>query len=144
MSPARVLVVSACLVFASCDDPLGTCVAEVSLVGAWRYEALPGPSHPYLTQGTLTVTGESCEGFDGRADLLETDELGVVRARVGSVSGRVLDSGSLRFDVFLEAGARQHFGELRADSMVGSFVDDNGSGGGLVTGEFTGSRRSTS
>jgi hypothetical protein len=140
MSPGRALLVSVCLLFASCDDPLGTCVAEVSLVGAWDYEAPPGPSHPYLTRGTLTVSKESCEGFEGRADLLETDGLGAMRARVGAVSGRVLDSGSLRFDVFFEAGARQHFGELRTDSMIGSFVDE-GASGGIVTGDFTGSRR---
>lgn len=125
----------------ACEQPVAACAPEVSLVGEWSYLAAPSTSHPFEVQGTLAITGESCQGFDGRVDLIEAGVLGTVQGRVGAVHGRLVGSGSLRFDAIFETGVRQHIAELRGDSIIGSFVDDHATPAGLASGDFTGVRK---
>jgi hypothetical protein len=125
-----------------CEAPLGTCNAEVSVRGTWRYSAVQDAPAAARIGGTLEISAESCEGFQGRLDLLEEDLTGGTRRIAGAVTGRVVSATTLAFDAFIGPVPRQHIAVLRADSLDGTWVAAGGGGAPSFTGHF-GARRET-
>jgi len=125
------------LALGACQVPVDTCGAGSSVLGAWHY-AGQQDAPPARSAGTLTVTSESCDGFRGLLDLIETDGTGRTRRLSGPVSGRMIDGTSIRFDAFLEAAPRQHLASLHGDSVQGSWLAVGGPSTSSLTGTFTG------
>jgi hypothetical protein len=126
---------------AACQPPLGPCAPETSVAGIWRYAGLQDASGPVQLSGTLEVSSESCEGFQGRLDVVEVNELGS-RRLAGPVAGRVLSRTSVRFDAFLAVAPRQHVASLATGTLEGSWVAVGSGTEPSVTGSFTAHRES--
>lgn len=123
------------LVGVGCQVPLASCPPHVSVLGTWRYSAVQDAPAAARLSGTLEVTAESCEGFEGRIDVLEDDLLGGIRRVAGPVTGRVV-STTLRFDAFLAAVPRQHIAALGADTIDGNWVAVGAGSTPSLTGSF--------
>ncbi|HJQ53307.1 MAG TPA: hypothetical protein VJ825_05605 [Gemmatimonadaceae bacterium] len=115
--------------------------SSLQLAGTWSYTGeQTGPVRESLA-GTLTISGESGTSFQGRLDLVGTNtQTGATRALTGLVSGA--QSGTVvDFDASLEATPRRHVGEIKADTISGTWVGD-GSGGSMASGTFRVERES--
>lgn len=125
----------------ACQAPLDPCAPEISVVGVWRYAGLQDTPGSMQLNGTLEVSSESCEGFMGRLDVVEVNELGP-RRLAGPVAGRVLSRTSLRFDAFLAVVPRRHVASLATGTLEGSWVAVGSGSEPSVTGSFTARRES--
>lgn len=119
------VTVSTCvlaLLVAACAPVSETCRSEASVVGNWRYSAIEqAPVRATLT-GTLSVTQQSCGNFSGTLNVVEVTAQGGSRQLSGPINGQVVDAGSLQFDAFLEADARQHLASIAGDSLTGTWI----------------------
>ena len=130
----RVLLLS--VVALGCSSSTGNDATTVDVRGTWSFAATQ-------VAPTLEISGElRIERQDGAtlSGVLETRERavdGTIRNRVGTISGRVLES-AVDFDVFSDAQPRRHVGRVRNDSITGTWAQS--SGGTPVTGAFTAHR----
>ncbi|MFN2325684.1 MAG: hypothetical protein ABR551_07335 [Gemmatimonadales bacterium] len=122
---------------AACAVPLDPCAPETSVAGSWQYAGFQDAPVSAELSGTLEVTSESCEGFQGQLDVVEVDGLGATRRLAGPVSGRVLSPTSLRFDAFLAGVARQHIASLGPQTAGGTWVVVSAGAESARTGSFT-------
>jgi hypothetical protein len=125
---------------AACEVPLAPCEAETTLLGSWQYTGVQDAPAPAELVGTLDINSESCEGFQGRLDVVELDGFGGTRRLAGPVTGRVLDGSGLRFDAFLSAVPRQHVATLGAAGVVGTWVIVASAGEAPLAGSFSAQR----
>lgn len=137
------LLGGAALLLLGCEAPLATCDPEISVRGTWRYSAVQDAPAAARIGGTLEISAESCEGFQGRLDLLEDNLLGGTRRIAGPVSGRVVSATTLQFDAFVAVVPRQHIAALRADTLEGNWVAVGGGSSPSVTGSFGAKREHT-
>jgi hypothetical protein len=97
-------------------------------MGTWDYTATQ-LSPDLRLQGSLVVTRQTGSHFDGSADVVEESPSGgAPRRLIGVVGGRTLDSVTVDFDMVVDEATRRHFGTVRGDSMVGSWVEGIGGG----------------
>jgi len=118
----------ALLLVAACKTPVDCSGAPaVNLLGTWRYTATQSsPTTANLT-GALAITSECGSTLGGTLDVTETSAQGS-RRRMGTMSGRAVDSATVDFDVFLSAVGRRHLGTIAGDSLRGTWVEPGDAG----------------
>jgi hypothetical protein len=95
--------------------------------GTWSYLATNAGS-PAIVNGSLTLTHGTGSAFAGSLDGMEMGDVGGDRRVVGVVAGRMLDSTFVDFDVTVAGSAQRHLGQIRGDSLVGTWVEMSGTG----------------
>jgi hypothetical protein len=119
---AAMLLVHGC-VGATADGTAG-----VPLMGTWEYTGTQ-QSPDLRLQGSLVISRQSGSRFDGSADVVEQSPTGgTTRRLIGVVGGRTLDSVTVDFDMVVDDATRRHFGTVRGDSIIGSWVEGIGGG----------------
>lgn len=113
----------------------------VPVLGTWSYSATQGsPSAAQLT-GALAFSGQTGAQISGTLDVVETGVGGLQRRLAGPVSGRTVDSTTVDFDMLLGAVSRRHVGQVRGDSITGTWVETPVDGGvPSASGSFRASR----
>ena len=126
----RALVFAGAMSLTACADPVASCAPERSVLGTWRY--LGGRDAPDIATlaGSMEISSESCQGFQGRLDILQSDAEGTTTRLAGPVAGRLTSDGGIRFDAWLAGIARQHIAVLGPGLADGSWI---GVGGPAVT-----------
>lgn len=132
----RGVIVLSALLLGGCMQPTATCEASRSLLGTWRYAGTQDATAPVVLNGTLQITSESCEGFEGRLDIVEADGTGGSRRLAGPVTGRLTGAASLRFDVWFAISPREHVATLEGETAEGNWII-----GGGVSGPMSGTFR---
>lgn len=126
---ASIVAHAIALLAAGCVGSTDPGKAGVPVVGAWRYAARQtSPSDADLT-GTLTFTQQSGASVAGAIDVVETDARGQSRRLAGPLAGRTVDSTTVDVDVTLGAATRRHVGQVRGDSLVGTWIEQPAGGG---------------
>lgn len=107
----------------ACRFPTAGGPALVALVGQWDYAATQTTPTPATLSGTLTISQQSGNTFQGSLVVTQRDASGNLTQLSGVVSGRMLDPTSLTFDAFFALTGRHHLGALAQDSLTGSWVE---------------------
>jgi hypothetical protein len=130
---AATLLASGCLSSTSPEPSL------IQLAGDWSYSGVQTQPVRQTLTGTLTVSRESGSSFQGRLDLVETDEQsGQSTVLGGLVSGSESGSSVIDFDANLET-VRRHVGQIVADTITGTWVGA-ASNGSMSSGTFRAER----
>ena len=116
-------LMSACLKSTAPQDSL------VDLSGSWAYSGVQtGPVRETLT-GTLTISRESGNSFQGRLDLVGVNaQTGQSRVLGGLVSGSESATDVIDFDADIESSARRHVGQIVADTITGTWIGSSPDG----------------
>ena len=95
----------------------------LNLSGSWNYTGVQtGPVRETLT-GTLTISRESGNSFQGRVDLVGVNgQTGQSRVLGGLLSGSESGTNVIDFDADLEVTPRRHVGQILADTVTGTWV----------------------
>lgn len=101
---------------------------SVNLGGQWRYAGEQLAPVRTTLNGTLSVDHQSGLQLDGSLTATESSASGS-RALSGFVNGRTPDRATIEFQVELAGGARVHQGQIRGDSIVGTWYDEFAGGG---------------
>ena len=110
----------------ACASSTGPGGPTVSVVGTWNYVADQQAPAARIS-GTLVITSQSGESFQGSMDVVENDSTGPSNVHLsGVVSGQTVDSNHVDFDAFLHPTGRRHLGIVAGDSMTGDWVEPNG------------------
>ena len=116
------IAAAALLVGAGCSfatDPSGE-VAQVR--GTWHYSG--DQSAPALTlDGTLIITAQTNDLVSGQISWQEQEVGGGMRTDGGPVSGRVIESTDIDFDVLRSGTERRHVGRITADTIRGAWIE---------------------
>ncbi len=116
VASAVTLLSSACLSSTSPEPSV------IELAGDWSYAGVQTQPVRQTLTGTLTVSRESGSSFQGRLDLVETDEQsGQSTVLGGLVSGSESGASVIDFDANLES-VRRHVGQIVADTITGTWV----------------------
>jgi len=129
------LAVAGSVLMAGCLKSTEPQPSSLQLAGTWDYTGeQTGPVRETLV-GTLTISGESGTSFQGRLELVGTNtQTGETKALSGLVSGA--QSGAVvDFDASVETTPRRHVGQIKADTITGTWVGD-GTGGAVASGTF--------
>ncbi len=110
------LLGSAC---AFATDPDQT-VADVR--GTWQYSGAQSAPALVLT-GTLSISTQQGEVVGGQLSWQEPDGSGGTANRGGAVSGRVIETTDVDFDVLAPGVTRRHVGRLVGDSIKGAWIE---------------------
>jgi len=110
------------------------------LTGDWNYTGVQTGAVRENLVGQLRILSESGSTFQGRLDIVGTNEAGDSRVMTGSVTGSG-ESDVVDFDAHVEAAARRHVGQVVADTITGTWVG-SAPGGAVVSGTFRGERKS--
>jgi hypothetical protein len=134
----RALWRTAIVVLAGCTSSSGPSVLGAPIVGTWEYSSTQTSPTPATLLGTLTVAAQTDRGVNGTFDGVER----VLNAaqpvqRLGSLTGRFLDSTAVELTLTLSTEQRQHLGRVSGDTLRGSW---NVRGGG-PSGDFVAVRR---
>lgn len=113
---------------ASCRSGTDTGTPPVDLGGQWRYTGEQLAPVRAALNGTLSIDHQSGLQLDGSLTVTESSA-GGLRALSGFVNGRIPDIGTIQFQVELGGGARVHQGQIRGDSIVGTWYDEFAGGG---------------
>lgn len=115
--PALLLPFAVACAFST--EPAGE-VADV--VGSWQYSG--DQTAPALTlEGTLSIAAQSGEMVSGQLSWEEQAPGGGVVLRGGPVSGRVIGTSDIDFDVLLAGTERRHVGRISGDTIRGAWVE---------------------
>jgi hypothetical protein len=108
----------------------------LQLNGSWNYTGIQtGPVRETLT-GTLTISRESGNSFQGRLDLVGVNaQTGQSRVLGGLVSGSESATQIIDFDADLESAPRRHVGQIVADTITGTWIGSS-SDGTMSSGTF--------
>jgi hypothetical protein len=110
------------LALAGCSfttEPAGE-VADVR--GSWQYSG--EQTAPVLTlEGTLNIAAQSGDMVSGQLSWEERDPGGGTLVRGGPVSGRVIGTTDVDFDVLLAGTERRHVGRITRDTIRGAWVE---------------------
>jgi hypothetical protein len=118
---------------AACSSTTAPAGSSARVEGSWNYVST-NSSAAVATNGVLTVTPRNGSGFGGSFDGT-TSEPGGNRRVVGVLSGRMLDSVVVDFDLSMDGSALRHVGSVRGDSLVGNWVETS-SVGVVASGTF--------
>lgn len=101
----------------------------LNLSGSWNYTGVQtGPVRETLT-GTLTISRESGNSFQGRVDLVGVNgQTGQSRVLGGLLSGSESGTNVIDFDADLEVTPRRHVGQILADTVTGTWVGSSADG----------------
>ena len=107
----------------------------IQLNGTWKYTGVQTQPVRETLTGTLTISRESGASFQGRVDLLATNEQsGQSTVLAGLVSGTESDGNVIDFDADLET-VRRHVGQIVADTITGTWIG-SASNGIMSSGTF--------
>jgi hypothetical protein len=108
----------------------------LQLNGSWNYTGIQtGPVRETLT-GTLTISRESGNSFQGRLDVVGVNaQSGQSRVLGGLVSGSESATQVVDFDADLESTPRRHVGQIVADTITGTWIGSS-SDGTMSSGTF--------
>ena len=113
----------------------------VPVVGSWSYVATQGSPSAAQLNGSLAFSGQTGAQISGTLDMIEVGVGGQQRRLAGPVSGRTVDSTTLDFDMLLGDVSRRHVGQVRGDSLTGTWVETPLEGGlPSASGTFRASR----
>ncbi|MGH7489875.1 MAG: hypothetical protein ACREMS_03220 [Gemmatimonadaceae bacterium] len=130
---AATLLSSACLSSTSPEPSV------IQLAGNWSYSGVQTQPVRQTLAGTLTVSRESGSSFEGRLDLVETDEQsGQSTVLGGLVSGSESATSVIDFDANLET-VRRHVGQIVADTITGTWIG-SATDGSMSSGTFRAER----
>jgi hypothetical protein len=118
----------------ACASPTEATGSSTLVNGTWSYFATNAAA-PTVINGSLSFTARGGSTFGGSLDGTESGEPSGDRRVVGIVSGRVLDSTLVDFDLTLAGDALRHVGTVRGDSLIGTWVEMS-SGGVVASGAF--------
>jgi hypothetical protein len=113
---------------AGCRSGTDTGTPLVDLRGQWRYSGEQLAPARAALNGTLSVDHQNGLRLDGSLTVTESSA-GGLRALSGFVNGRTPDIATVEFQVELAGGARVHQGQIRGDSIVGTWYDEFAGGG---------------
>ena len=113
---------------------------QVLLTGTWSYTGAQTGALRENLVGELRILSESGSTFQGRLDIVGTNDAGDSRVMSGSVSGSG-ESDVVDFDAHVEAAARRHVGQVVGDTITGTWVGST-PGGSLSSGTFRAERES--
>ena len=113
---------------------------HVQLTGTWSYTGTQTGAVRENLVGELRVLSESGSTFEGRLDIVGTNEAGNSRVMSGSVSGSA-ESDVVDFDAHVEASPRRHVGQVVGDTITGTWVAST-PGGSVSSGTFRAERES--
>ena len=92
------------------------------LEGTWQYSG--DQAAPSLTLGgTLLIQSQSGDVVSGQLSWVEADGLGGSLSRGGAVSGLVIETTDVDFDVILPGGNRRHVGSIAGDTIRGAWLE---------------------
>lgn len=129
---ANVAVFSVLAGAAACISTTDNSGPAPDITGAWSYTGTQAAPSADLT-GVVTIAAQDGELIGGSATWEESSSGGMVRLIGGQLSGRVIGTADVDFDVLLSDGTRRHVARLTADTMRGSWVQAPGG----LTGQFT-------
>ena len=113
----------------------------VPVLGTWSYTATQGSPTAAQLSGALAFSGQTGAQISGTLDMIETGAGGLQRRLTGPVSGHTVDSTTVDFDLLLGAASRRHVGQVRGDSITGTWVETPVDGGvPSASGSFRASR----
>jgi hypothetical protein len=116
------LALGAAIIASGCTGVSDPGATDVQLLGSWHYVAVQTTGNRVTYDGTLTITQQSGRTFIGGLDAQATvPQGGVVRVN-GVVSGRVVSSGSVDFDLQFPDDIRRHVGAVTNDTISGSWA----------------------
>jgi hypothetical protein len=113
---------------------------QVQLIGTWSYSGTQTGGMRENLVGELRILSESGSTFEGRLDIVGTNEAGDSRVMSGSVSGSG-ESDVVDFDAHVEASARRHVGQVVGNTITGTWVGST-PGGSVSSGTFRAERES--
>lgn len=129
----RRIAIAFSAMLAACGAPS---VAPEITTEHWQYAGEQRLPDRVQLVGTLTVSRGDATRFEGRLDLQRTDANGRVQRLAGLVRGR-RSTSSIEFDVALDGGVMRHVGLAADGRHTGTWVEEGGLGGSLVSGAFT-------
>jgi len=107
----------------------------IQLNGTWKYTGVQTQPVRETLTGTLTISRESGTSFQGRLDLLATNEQSGQNTVLGGlISGSETDGNVIDFDADLDT-VRRHVGQMAADTITGTWVG-SASNGIMSSGTF--------
>ncbi|HEU4748865.1 MAG TPA: hypothetical protein VFS56_10220 [Gemmatimonadaceae bacterium] len=132
----------ACLAgFAGCLRSTEAQPSQLELTGDWIYSGVQAGAVRENLAGQLRITSVSGTSFQGRLDIVGTNEAtGESRVMSGLVSGTG-QSDIVDFDAHVETTARRHVGQVVADTITGTWVASS-PGGAMSSGTFRAERAS--
>ena len=105
----------------ACDSPSDTGGDAIDVRGVWSYTA--AQESPTLTiRGSIRVDLQTGREFSGTAEFNETDVQGTQINRSGQLSGRVVGTSAVDFDIFFDNTARRHVAAIANDSLHGTWA----------------------
>lgn len=110
----------------------------LQLTGDWIYTGVQTGAVRENLSGQLRILSESGTTFQGRLDIVGTNEAGDSRVMTGLVSGSG-EAEVVDFDAHVGAAARRHVGQVVADTIAGTWVTSS-PGGTLSSGTFRAER----
>lgn len=113
---------------AGCRSGTDTGTPPVNLRGQWRYAGEQLAPVRAGLNGTLSIDHQNGLQLDGSLTVTESSA-GGLRALSGFVNGRIPDISTIEFQVELGGGARVHQGQIRGDSIIGTWYDEFAGGG---------------
>lgn len=111
------------------------------VLGTWSYAGTQGSPSAAQLNGALTFSGQAGAQISGTLDVIEIGAGGLQRRLAGPVSGRTVDSTTVDFDLLLGTVSRRHVGQVRGDSITGTWLETPvGGGAPSASGTFRASR----
>ena len=137
-----VVILPLCVAFFSgCLSSTEPQPSSLQLTGDWVYTGVQSGAVRENLSGTLRVLGQSANSFQGRLDIVGTNEAtGESRVMGGPLSG-IADGNVIDFDANVEATTRRHVGQLVDDTITGTWVASS-AGGTVSSGTFRAERYS--
>ncbi len=116
------LTVTGIFLTSACLQSTAPQPSALQLSGAWRYTGVQtAPVRQTLT-GTLAIARESGTSFQGRLDLVATNEqTGQGTVLGGLVSGSASGTDVIDFDADVDV-VRRHVGQIVADTITGTWI----------------------
>ena len=123
------LVIAASGLLSACLQSTEPQASVLQLNGSWNYTGIQtGPVRETL-MGTLTISRESGNSFQGRLDLVGVNaQSGQSRVLGGLVSGSESATHVVDFDADLESTPRRHVGQIVADTITGTWIGSSSDG----------------
>ena len=119
---SRAIGILALSLAAACSSPTDTSPTSVQLMGNWHYTAAQTSGSRVTYDGTLMITQQAGRTFSGGLDVQATSPQGTVVRVNGVVSGRIVSTASVDFDLQLTDDVRRHVGSVAGDTIKGTWA----------------------
>ena len=124
----RTLLIALVLACVGCLHSTAPEPSVIQLSGSWKYTGVQTQPVRETLAGTLTVSRESGSSFQGRLDVVATNEQsGQTTVLGGSVGGAESGVNVIDFDADLDT-VRRHVGQIVADTITGTWIGSSADG----------------